>query len=111
MALVSSIAVYAVIAGVSLLAGMLLGSILGKTGSIQFISFMARLPVKLFRTPGRIKEAWRHWMELRAGRKLRRFEFGEKIKDVKGEMALKRGEIKVLKRKIRRLRWELKEPG
>ena len=95
---------------IGLFLGIILGSLLGRVGSLQILAFILRIPIILISSPRQLKSKWRMWQELRDVRKLERLKKQTQIKSLKEKVAEYRKEIKETRDQIRRVRWEFREP-
>lgn len=86
--------------------GIILGSLLGKVGSLEILAFILRIPVILIKSPKELKSRWRIWQELRGLRKIECLKRIKEINTLKNELREPRDQIKKIKAKIRRARWE-----
>jgi len=105
---ISGVAIITGIIGLCL--GIILGSFLGRTGSVQMLACILRVPLILITAPGKLKSKWKIWRELRDVRKIERLNRQKKIKDLKEQIARHKQGIKNIKSQIRRVQWELFEP-
>jgi len=105
---ISGIAIITGITGLCL--GIILGSLLGRTGSVQLLACLLRVPLILITAPEKLKSKWKIWRELRDARKIRRLNRQKKIKDLKEQIARHKQGIKNIKSQIRRVQWEFSEP-
>ena len=103
-------AVSIIIGIIGLFLGIILGSLLGRTGSVQLLACILRIPRILVTSPGKLKSKWKIWRELRDARKIRRLNRQKKIKDLKEQIARHKQGIKNIKSQIRRVQWEFSEP-
>ena len=100
-----------VIAGIiGLFIGITLGSFLGRTGSVQILACLLRVPLILITSPRTLKSKWKIWCELRDARKIERLNRQKKIKELKEQIARHQKGIKNIKAQIRRVQWEFSEP-
>ena len=90
--------------------GIFMGSLLGKIGCIQFLSFILRIPKILISSPKTLKSKFKMWHELKESRKIERQKLDKKIKSLEKEIQNREKEIKKIKTQIRRIKWESLEP-
>ena len=102
--------VSAAIGIIALFLGIILGSLLGRVGSLQILAFVLRIPITLIRSPKKLKAKWRIWHELRDSRRIERLKRQKKIKDLKEKIGEQKKGIKKIKAQIRRAKWEFREP-
>ena len=95
---------------VGILIGVVLGSYLGWSGALEMFLVIFRLPVLVARSPGKIKSVWKQWHEERARAVTQRLVRKEEIERLQRHVVDKKKEIRKLKRDIRRVRWQIKEP-
>lgn len=99
-----------VIGIIGLFFGIILGSLLGRIGSLEILTFILRLPVILIRSPKKLKSKWKIWQELRGSRKIELLKSQKEIKALEEKITAYKKEIKKIKAQIRRIKWELREP-
>lgn len=95
---------------IALSVGVFLGSLLGRVGSLQILSFILRIPAILIKSPKKLKSKWKMWGELRDARKIERLKRQKKIKQLEEEIRNHKKEIRKIKAQIRRIKWEFCEP-
>jgi len=95
---------------IGLFLGIILGSLLGRVGSLQILSFILRTPIILIRSPKKLESKWRMWQELRDARKIERLKRQKQIKALQEKNTEYKKEIKKTRTRIRRIKWEFKEP-
>ena len=103
-------AVSIIIGIIGLFLGIIMGSLFGKTGSVQILACILRIPRILITSPGKLKSKWKIWRELRDIRKIERLKRQKKIKELKEQIARHQKGIKNIKAQIRRVQWEFSEP-
>lgn len=95
---------------IGLFLGIILGSLLGRVGSLQILAFILRIPIILIRTPKELKSKWKMWQELVDLRKTERLKRQREIKVLEEKIAGHKKEIRKIKAQIHRVKWEFKEP-
>lgn len=95
---------------IGLFLGIVLGSLLGRVGSIQILAFILRIPSILIRSPNELKSNWRIWQELRDLRRIEYLKRKKRIKELEEEIDEHKKEIKKIRAQIRRVKWESSEP-
>ncbi len=105
---ISGIAIITGITGLCL--GIILGSLLGRIGSVRILACILRAPLILITAPGKLKSKWKIWHELRDTRKIERLNRQKKIKDLQEQIGKHKQGIKNIKSQIRRVQWEFSEP-
>jgi len=95
---------------VGLFLGIILGSILGKVGSLEILSFILRIPFILIKSPKTFKSKWKIWQELKGSRKIECLKRSKEINQLKDEIKKQKGQIGNIKARIRRKKWEFQEP-
>lgn len=103
-------AISIIIGIIGLFLGIILGSFLGKVGSLEILAFILRIPAILISSPRNLKSKWRIWHELIATRGIERLKRVKEIDRLKNEIKGYKGQIKNIKAKIRRVKWEFREP-
>jgi len=104
------VAGFVIIGIIGLFLGIILGSFLGKLGSLQILSFVLRIPIILIKSPKELKSKWKIWHELKGSRKTERLKRVKAIDVLKKEIKGHKGQIKNIKARIRRVKWEFREP-
>ena len=97
-----------VIGIVGLFLGIILGSLLGRVGSLEVLGFIIRIPVILIKSPKKISSKWKMWRELRGLRKVERLNIQEKVKGLKEKINSHKKEIGEIKAQVRRVKWEFR---
>ena len=95
---------------IALSLGVFLGSLLGRVGSLQILSFILRIPIILIKSPKELKSKWKMWRELKDARNIECLKRQKKIKELEEEIGGHKKEIKKIKAQIRRVKWEFCEP-
>ncbi len=95
---------------IGLFLGIILGSLLGRVGSLQILVFILRIPIILISSPRQLKSKWRMWQELRDVRKLERLKRQKQIKALEEKITEYKKEMKKTMVQIRRIKWEFREP-
>ncbi len=88
----------------------MLGACLGRTGVVEMFLAICRIPALLIKSPNKIKSIWRQWHEERAKVAVAFMKRKEQIATLGERIAKKKEEICGLKRDIRKVRWQMKEP-
>jgi hypothetical protein len=99
------IAVSIAIGLAGLLLGLFLGCFLGKIGSVHILAAISRFPILIIRSPRKLKDRWKIWQELRDSKKINNLSKQKKITEQKEKVKILQGEIKVIKKHIRHLKW------
>lgn len=95
---------------IGLFLGIMLGSLLGKIGSLQILRFSLKIPFILVRSPKELKSKWRMFWELRNLRNIECLKRQKKIEELAEEINGRKKEIRKIKTQIRRIKWEFCEP-
>ena len=95
---------------IGLFLGIILGSLLGRAGSLQILAFILRTPIILIRSPKRLKSRWRMWQELRDVQKIERLKRQKQIKALEERITEHKKEVKKIRAQIHRVRWKFREP-
>jgi hypothetical protein len=86
--------------------GILLGCFLGRLGSIYILAFIVRIPIILISSPGKLKDKWKMWGELRDIRKIERLKIQKEVDVLKEKISVLKTETKKIKKQIRHLKWK-----
>ena len=80
--------------------GIVFGLLLGRTGCIQFLSFVLKIPRSIVLFPEKIKLSWSMFCELKERRKIERMKKMQKIKDLETKIIQQKKAIKGIRREI-----------
>jgi len=95
---------------IGLFLGIILGSLLGRVGALEILAFILRIPLILIRSPKKLRAKWKTGQELRDARKVERLKRQKEIKDLKDKIGEHKKEIKKLRSRVCRIKWEFREP-
>ena len=86
--------------------GIVLGLLLGRTGCIQFLSFVFKVPRAVVLFPEKIKLSWSMFCELKENRKIERMKRIQKIKDCQAKIIEQKKAITEIKREINCIKYK-----
>ena len=104
-------AISVIIGVAALFLGIVMGSMLGKEGSLHILSAVTRLPASLISSRRKLISRWKMWRELMDSRKIERLKIKKKVEELEEQISHHKQGIKNIKAGIRRVKWELSEPG
>ncbi|MBF0252331.1 MAG: hypothetical protein HQL29_00805 [Candidatus Omnitrophica bacterium] len=90
---------------ICLILGVFIGIFLGKTGSMEFLAFLGKIPAMIIKSPRKIKKQVGIWNELSGLKKIERIEKNNKIKEIRSEIAQKKRILKGLRKEENKIKW------
>lgn len=90
---------------VFLFCGIFMGALFGKLGSLEILNSIFGFPIRLFKSPQKLKVKWKMWQELRALKKMDLLKRKREIKNLCEKIGSHKAEIYKLENKIKRIKW------
>ncbi|MBC8344245.1 MAG: hypothetical protein H8E61_09705 [Bacteroidetes bacterium] len=85
--------------------GLVLGTLLGRLGTVEMIRFFMTIPLLVIKSPGKIKKQWTIWHELRTLKKMDTQRRKDQMNELKKRVEQHKKDIRELKMQMRRIKW------